>query len=246
MKRCNILGVNINVTNMKETVNEIETNLNRVKGNYICMTNVHTTVISYEDKEYREIQNGGYMALPDGKPLCIVSKMRGYKEAERVAGADLMGEIFKLSETKGYTHFFYGSTESTIAKILLMLKKTYPLLNIVGTYSPPFRKLTEEEDKYISMLINDASPDFLWVGLGAPKQEIWMYRHRNTIKSLMIGVGAAFDYYAGNIKRAPLWVQNLSLEWLYRLIQEPKRLFKRYAVYNVKFVLYILRKNSKP
>lgn len=240
LKTCNILGVNINVTNMKETVKVITENLENIKGNYICVSNVHTTVMSYEDESYKAIQNGGFMALPDGKPLSIVSKKRGFKEAERVTGPDLMEEIFKISEERGYSHYFYGSTQETLDILRVKLKEKYPNIGIAGMYSPPFRKLTKEEDIEIVNNINKTNPDFVWIGLGAPKQEIWMSEHKNRVNGLMLGVGAGFDYHAGNISRAPKWMQDYSLEWLYRLLQDPQRLFKRYFITNTKFISYII------
>lgn len=240
LKTCNILGVNINVTNMKETVKIITENLENIKGNYICVSNVHTTVMSYEDESYRNIQNGGFMALPDGKPLSIISKKRGFEEAERVTGPDLMEEIFKISEERGYKHYFYGSTEETLYLLKETLNKRYSSMKIVGMYSPPFRKLTEEEDKEIIENINKANPDFVWIGLGAPKQEIWMSEHKDKVNGLMIGVGAGFDYHAGNITRAPKWMQSMSLEWLYRLMQDPRRLMKRYIETNIKFIIFTI------
>ena len=241
MKTCNILGVNISVTDMKETVSYICNNLEILKGNYICVSSVHTTVMSYEDEKYRQIQNAGVMALPDGGPLSVVSRMRGFKEGERVTGPDLMEELFNISEEKGYTHYFYGSTQETLDELKIKLSEKYPKLNIVGMYSPPFRKLTEEEDDTIIDNINRSNAEFIWVGLGAPKQEIWMYEHRNKVNGLMLGVGAGFDYHAEKIKRAPKWMQKYSLEWLYRLCQEPKRLFKRYMNTNLKFIWRIYR-----
>ncbi|HAT4174598.1 WecB/TagA/CpsF family glycosyltransferase [Clostridium perfringens] len=241
LETCNILGVNINVTNMKSTVSYITENLDSLKGDYICVSNVHTTVMAYEDKKYMKIQNSAAMALPDGKPLSIVSKKRGYKEAERVTGPDLMEQIFKISKENNYKHYFYGSTEETLELLKKNLNNKYPEINIVGVYSPPFRKLTDQEIFEIEKKINDSNADFVWVGLGAPKQEIWMYENRNKINSLMIGVGAGFDYHAGNIKRAPIIMRNLSLEWLYRLMQDPKRLFKRYFFTNIKFIKLIFK-----
>ena len=243
LKTCNILGVNINVTNMKDTVKVITENLEDIKGDYICVSNVHTTVMSYEDESYKKIQNGGFMALPDGKPLSIVSKKRGFKEAERVTGPDLMEEIFNISEEKRYSHYFYGSTQETLDILKEKLNEKYPNMKISGMYSPPFRKLTKDEDNKIIENINNANPDFIWVGLGAPKQEVWMSEHKNKIKGLMLGVGAGFDYHAGNISRAPKWMQSMSLEWLYRLLQDPKRLLKRYMYTNFKFIKLIKRES---
>lgn len=240
MKICNILGVNISVTNMQETVSYIEGNLERLKGNYICVSNVHTTVMSYENEMYRNIQNSGAMALPDGGPLSVVSRIRGFKEAERVTGPDLMSEIFKISEEKEYKHYFYGSTQETLDELKTKLNRKYPKLNIAGMFSPPFRKLTSEEDDEIIKSINNSKADFIWVGLGAPKQEIWMYDHKDKINGLMLGVGAGFDYHADKLERAPKWMQKSSLEWFYRLCQEPKRLFKRYFNTNTKFIYYLI------
>lgn len=242
METCNILGVNVNAINMGDTISFIESNLKEIKGNYICVSNVHTTVMAYEDVNYKNIQNGGVMALPDGKPLSVVSKLKGYKKCERVTGPDLMECIFEISEKKGYKHFFYGSTEETLKKLKKELNLKFKDLNIVGMYSPPFRELSEKEEIMIISEINKNQPDFVWVGLGAPKQEIWMNKNKNKINGLMIGVGAGFDYHAKNIKRAPNFMQNAGLEWLYRLLQDPKRLFKRYLVTNTKFIYLNLKK----
>ena len=151
-----------------------------------------------------------------------------------------MREIFLCSKKEGYTHYFYGSTPETLHILEKKLKEQYQL-SIAGMYSPPFRVLTEEEDRDVLAKINRAKTDFIWVGLGAPKQEEWMYAHRDQVTGLMIGVGAGFDYFAGNIKRAPLWMQRCSLEWVYRLLQEPRRLFKRYLFTNTKFLWLVLR-----
>lgn len=229
---CDILGVHIAAVNMKWVLEYLRKNIQDLKGDYICVSNVHTTVTSYEDSKYLAIQNNALMALPDGGPLSSLGRKRGYPNMERVTGPSLMGEVFK----EGYRHYFYGSTEETLELLKDKLIKDYPNMTIVGMYSPPFRLLTNEEDEEVIKHINDTNPDFVWVGLGAPKQEIWMSEHQGKISGLMIGVGAGFDYYAGNIKRAPLWMQEHNLEWLYRLIQDPKRLFKRYLVTNTKFI----------
>ena len=237
---CEMLKTNINVTNMAETLEYLTRNLEELRGKYVCVSNVHTVVMSYENEEYRNIQNSAAMVLPDGKPLSVVSRLRGYKEAQKVSGPDLMPEMFKLSEEKGYIHYFYGSTEETLEKLKEALLTRYPKLKIAGMYSPPFRPLTEVEDEAIIRRINDASPDFIWVGLGAPKQEQWMYAHRDKLCGIMLGVGAGFDFHAGTVKRAPIWMQKCGLEWLHRLTQDPKRLFKRYVVTNTKFIWYLL------
>jgi N-acetylglucosaminyldiphosphoundecaprenol N-acetyl-beta-D-mannosaminyltransferase len=241
MEICNILGVNINVTNMIEMLNYISSNLNSLKGKYICVSNVHTTVIACENQSYKNIQNKALINLPDGRPLSVLSKLRGFKEAKRVTGPDLMEEVFKISELRGYTHFFYGSTNEILHDLKVKLIQRYPQIEIKGIYSPPFRELSKYEDQEIVQQINLANPDFLWVGLGAPKQEIWMYNHRNIVSALMIGVGAGFDYHSGKLKRAPEWMQWLSLEWFYRLLQQPKKLIKRYLFTNLKFIYYLVK-----
>lgn len=233
---CNIMGVNIAAINMEWLLDYLEKNLSEIKGDYICVSNVHTTVTSYEDATYCAIQNGGLMAIPDGGPLSTVGQKRGYKNMERTTGPSLMGEIFEISAKKGYRHYFYGSKEETLELLQQKLTNNYPGIQIAGMYSPPFRTLTEEEDKVVVEKINETKPDFVWIGLGAPKQEKWMAAHLGKINGLMIRVGAGFDYYAENIKRAPEWMQKNNLEWLYRLLQDPKRLFKRYLITNTKFI----------
>ena len=241
---CNIMGVNIAAINMHWLIKYINMNLEDIKGDYICVSNVHTTVMSYEDATYCDIQNEGLMAIPDGGPLSTVGQRRGYKDMARTTGPGLMGEIFKITEEKEYRHFFYGSDEKTLSLLSQKLKEHYPGIQIVGMYSPPYRPLTEEEDEKVIEKINSTNPDFVWVGLGAPKQERWMSAHQGIVQGLMIGVGAGFDYYADNIKRAPLWMQNNNLEWLYRLLQDPKRLFKRYWHTNIKFIWNVLVKGK--
>lgn len=219
---------------MAETVAYIEEHIDELRGKYICVSNVHTTVTGYEEADYRNIQNTAALALPDGKPLSLYSKKHGFPEAERVTGPDLMGELF--SRDNGLHHYFYGGKEETIQVLSEKLPGEYPSLRIAGMVSPPFRPLTEEEDERELQKMNDAKADIIWIGLGAPKQERYMYEHRGKVNGVMIGVGAGFDYYAGTIKRAPMWMQKLSLEWLYRLMQDPKRLFRRYFATNFKFL----------
>lgn len=241
---CKILGTDINVTDMEQTVQYLSHNLDELRGKYICVSNVHTTVMAYRDKDYRKVQNQAAMALPDGKPLSIVSKRRGYKEAKRVPGPDLMPEIFRISREKGYRHYFYGSTEETLEKLRIKLKEKYPYLKIAGAYAPPFRPLSKEEDNQMIHRINEAKPDFIWVGLGAPKQEIWMNAHMDQVSGIMIGVGAAFDFSAGTVKRAPKWMQELCLEWLYRILQDPVRLIPRYFGTNLSFLWNVSRESK--
>ena len=231
-----ILGVKIAAIDMDWLLRFTKENIRNLSGDYMCVANVHTTVMASEDDEYRVIQNSGVMAIPDGGPLSSIGKKRGAYNMARTTGPSYMGEVIKMSAENGYRHYFYGSTRETLDKLKIELDRSYPGLQIVGMYSPTFRSITEEEDKEIVRSIVDSSPDFIWVGLGAPKQEKWMAAHQGRVKGFMVGVGAGFDYFAGNIKRAPEWMQNANLEWVYRLMQDPKRLFKRYLVTNAKFV----------
>lgn len=241
---CSILGVHISAVNMEETLDYLTQHLKELSGRYICVANVHTTVMSFDDEKYRRIQNEAALTLPDGKPLVVVARQRGCRSAGRVAGPDLMGELFRISAFHGYRHFFYGSSEDTLCKLREKLEKTYPGLVIAGMISPPYRELTAEEDDAYVRQINAAEADFVWIGMGAPKQELYMASHQGRIRGVMIGVGAGFDYHAGNIRRAPQIMQKLCLEWLYRLLQDPKRLFKRYISTNGRFIR-LVREESR-
>lgn len=233
---CNIMGVNVAAIDMKWLLDFTEQNIKDLSGDYICVSNVHTTVIAFEDPEYLKVQNGSIMAIPDGGPLSTVGQKRGFKSMRRTTGPSFMEELLKASAERGYRHYFYGSTNETLEKLNKVLEHDYPGTQIAGMYSPPFRPLTTEEDQAIVERINEVNPDFIWVGLGAPKQEKWMAKHQGKINGLMVGVGAGFDYFAGNIDRAPEWMQRSNLEWVYRLMQDPKRLFERYLVTNTKFI----------
>lgn len=245
MERCTILKTNINVTDMDTVLCTIEDSLEEVRGNYICVSNVHTTVMAFRDENYRKIQNESWMSLPDGKPLSMVSKKRGFENAGRVPGPDLMPKVFEKSREKKYRHFFYGSTDQTLKMLEQKIREKYPYLEIAGMYSPPFRKLTEEEDREIVEKINETKPDFVWVALGAPKQEIWMAEHKNKVHALMVGVGAAFDFEAGTVKRAPKWMQEMCLEWFYRILQDPMRLIPRYVNTNISFMWNVYKEGRQ-
>ena len=236
-----ILGVNIAVTNMQDTIELILSQIDELKGKFICLSNVHTTVMSDQDEEYKKIQNAAFLALPDGSPLALLQRLRGYKGAEQVAGPDLMPALWKATENTGISHYFYGSRQETIDALKRELLKKYPRLAIAGMEAPPFRPLTEEEDREAVRKINESGAQIVWVGLGAPKQERWMYEHRSSVNALMLGVGAGFDFHAGTVKRAPAWMRNHYLEWLYRLTQDPKRLWKRYVETNGKFILLSIK-----
>ena len=204
---CQIMGVSLAAINMPWLINFTKKYVKELSGDYLCVSNVHTTVMSYEDAAYCAVQNGGIMAIPDGGPLSSVGRKRGFSEMERTTGPDYLKEVLKISAEEGYRHYFYGSTEETLEKLSETLKKEYPGVQVAGMYSPPFRALSTEEDAEIIRTINESQADFVWIGLGAPKQERWMAEHQGKVEGFMVGVGAAFDYLAGNIERAQMWMQ---------------------------------------
>ncbi len=241
---CDIMGVKIAAINMAWLLEFTQKNIKKLSGDYICVANVHTTVTAYEEEDYREIQNEGIMAIPDGGPLSSIGNKRGFCTMARTPGPSYMEAVMNMSVQNGWRHFFYGSTDDTLGKLRGRLEETFPGVQIVGMCSPPFRELTEIENIEIINKINKAEPDFVWVGLGAPKQERWMSEHQGKIKGLMVGVGAGFDYLTGNINRAPKWMQEHNLEWLFRLMQEPRRLFYRYWHTNLQFIWHACLKGE--
>ncbi|WP_418747617.1 WecB/TagA/CpsF family glycosyltransferase [Frisingicoccus sp.] len=241
---CNILGVEIAAIDMAWLLDFTEKNLKDLSGDYGCVSNVHTTITASQDMDYLKVQNGGVIAIPDGGPLSTVGRKRGYKNMKRTTGPSYMGEIFKMSVKHGWKHYFYGGTEECLKKLYNALQKNYPGIEVAGMYSPPFRPLTEGEDRAVIKRINETVPDFVWIGLGAPKQENWMAAHQGKVNGFMVGVGAGFDFHAGIINRAPEWLQNHNLEWAYRLMQDPRRLFSRYWHTNFKFIWNVMMKGK--
>ena len=197
-----------------------------------------------ENADYKQVLNEAAFVFPDGKPIAFLQQKKGLIGAERVAGPDFMEHMFRDTQDGKISHFFYGSSQETLYALKDNLLRKYPGLNIKGMYSPPFRELSAEEDQADVDMLNNSGADIIWIGLGAPKQEKWMNAHEGKVSGVMMGVGAGFDFHAGTIKRAPKWIQKIGFEWLYRLFQDPGRLFKRYFVTNIKFMWYLLfRKN---
>lgn len=245
MERVNIIGVQISAVNMDEVLSLLKRKINEIRGQYICAANVHTTVYACEHPEYKKIQNQSYLTLPDGKPLSIVGKKKGYKNMGRVTGPEFLENVLKISEQNGWKHYFYGNTKENLEKLIDYLKKEYPNLEIVGYEPSIFRVLEPKEEKELVERINMSSPDFVWVGLGAPRQEEFCSKLCAKTKSVWVGVGGAFNVLAGIIPRAPEWMQKYCLEWLYRLMKEPRRLFKRYFATNTKFIYYLMKYKNK-
>ena len=237
-KRVNIIGVPISIVNMDILLDFLSNNINKIKGNYICASNVHTTVTAHDDKKYFIVQSESIMSLPDGKPLARVGNKKGHKEMKKTTGTHFMQETFTDKRFKNKRHYFYGNTKENLELMIKKIKKDYPKLKICGYEPSIFRELTDEEVDELSDRINKAKADFVWVGIGAPRQEILMHRLKGKTNSVMTGVGGAFNIFAGLVKDAPKWMQNAGLEWLYRFSKEPRRLFKRYVVTNSKFIWY--------
>lgn len=241
-----VRGVKVSVTNLKAACEIIDSWIRSQNKAYVCVIPVSTIVECQDDKEYMEIVNHADMATPDGMPLVWLGKLKGYKDISRTYGPDLMLAVCEMSQKMRYTHYFLGSTPEVCRLLEVKLKERFPRLSIVGKYSPPFGEWSLEEDEKIVEEINRVHPDILWVGLGSPKQDYWMYRHRDNIDtSVMLGVGAAFDFIAGTKKQAPRWMQKAGLEWFFRLCCEPKRLWRRYLIGNPKFIYYLLTDTLK-
>ena len=241
-KRFNVLGVGVCSINMSLALRTIEKWIEQRESNYVTVTGVHGVMESQRNEEILKIHNQAGMVTPDGMPLVWLGRLSGNKNIAQVCGTELMLAICKQSAAKGYRHYFYGGNEGVPEILEKNLKGKFPELNVVGTYSPPFRSLSNEEDEGIIKTINSANPDIVWIGLSTPKQERWMAEHVSRLNApVMIGVGAAFDFNAGLKKRAPVWIQKMCLEWFYRLVSEPRRLWRR-SLNNIPlFVLLIIQ-----
>jgi len=240
-ERCDVLGVGISPTSLPAAVRTVQGWIARLQRHYVCVTGMHGVIECQRDEELKRIHNGAGMVTPDGMPMVWLSKLCGFSQTQRVYGPDLMLEICAASVAAGHRHFFYGGNEGIADLLAEQLRKKFPGIQIVGTFCPPFRKLTDEEDRNLINVINACSPDIVWVGLSTPKQERWMASHRAHLNaSTLIGVGAAFDFHAGIKKQAPKWMQKNGLEWLFRLLSEPRRLWKRYCLGIPQFLWYLL------
>jgi N-acetylglucosaminyldiphosphoundecaprenol N-acetyl-beta-D-mannosaminyltransferase len=203
----------------------------------VAICNVHVVVSASRDAAYRDVINGADMATPDGAPVAWMLCRLGFAGQPRITGPDLMWALYGRCAAEGSPVYFYGSTEPTLAALADRLRIAFPNLLIAGMESPPFRALSDAEDAAAIDRINGSGAAMVFVGLGCPKQERWMAEHRGRVHAVMIGVGAAFDFHAGTLRRAPKWMQKNGLEWLFRLLSEPRRLWKRYVVTNTLFIL---------
>lgn len=238
-----VLDVNISVTNLKHSSEQILMWVRDKVQSYVCVAPVSTIVFCQKDGKYKEIVNGANMVTPDGMPVVWLGKLQGFKQVSRTYGPDLMALICEKGQAQGVRHFFYGATNATLDILQKELKLRYPQIVFAGAIAPECIEVGQKEDLSIIEKINNASPDIIWVALGSPKQDYWMFNHRKEIQApVMVGVGAAFDFVAGIKPQAPRWMQKSGLEWFFRLCSEPKRLWRRYLIGNTIFI-FLLMKN---
>lgn len=236
-ERVNVLGVGVSVLNLQCAHDLIAEAIASRRRGYITVTGVHGVTEAQEDAEFRRILNRSFLCTPDGMPMVWMGKLAGHATMDRVYGPDLMELICKSGVEEGWRHFLYGGGEGVAEALKAKLEARFPGIQIVGTFTPPFRPLNAEEESALIAQVAQAKPDLFWVGLSTPKQERFMAAFLPKLETtLMIGVGAAFDFHAGKVKQAPRWIQRSGLEWAYRLWQEPRRLWKRYARNNPLFV----------
>ena len=239
-----VVSLDVNVVQFESLVRQLHELREAGRAGYVCFSTVHMVMESHDSPEFGEKVNGADIVVPDGMPLVWMQKLQGRKDANRVRANDLMMRLMQYAAANHLKVGFYGGKPEVIDAIKVRAAAELPQLKIVYAYSPPFRPLTEEEDERIVREINAANPDFLFMGLGCPKQETWMAAHRDRLSSIMLGVGASFDFYAGNVKESPQWLGRLGLEWLYRLTQEPRRLWRRYLILNPRFMWLAARQLS--
>ncbi len=242
IRRFNVIGCKITALTFKEAVEAAIVRLQQGDGGYVCFTNVHASVMAHENDEFRDVVNSSFMSLPDGKPVYWVGKLLRVPGIEHIPGPDFFPELLSVKRSPALRHYFYGGKQDTLEKLVAAIEKKYPDAEIVGAESPPFRPLTLQEQRTTLDRIRSAQPDFLWVGLGAPKQEFWMARNWEALRpAVLLGVGAAFDFHAEVNQRAPEWMQKVGLEWIHRLGKEPGRLWKRYFYTNSMYFLYLFK-----
>ncbi len=227
----NLLGVRISALDLPGAVERVLAGVGRGEKGYVCIRDVHGVVKCQSDAELRRIHNEAYLVTPDGMPIVWALRLSGHRTADRVYGPDLMLALFAAGEKTGLRHFLFGSTPATLERLQSSLLARFPGARIVGAYSPPFGEWTAEQEDEIVSRINGVDADIVWVGLGTPKQELWMGRIRRRLDaSMLIGVGAAFDFHSGGKRQAPRLIQRSGFEWLFRMLSEPRRLGRRYAV----------------
>jgi len=241
MKKINsfaILGVKINELTLAETIDVINYWVENKLKNYVVLTGAHGIMEMQDDPELLQINNCAGLVTPDGMPEVWIGKLKGFKNIGKVYAPEIMMEIYKKGCEKKYRHFLYGGKEGVAEKLAKVIEEKYPGNKVTGYYCPPFRQLTVEEKQSVIKKINDSKADIVWCGLGCPKQERWMNEFRPLVNpSVLIGVGAGFDFLTGEKPLAPYWITRSGFEWFYRIFSDPKRLIRRYGKIVPRFIL---------
>jgi len=239
-ERFDVLGTRVDAVDPEGALSRIGQWLAAGEHRYVCLTNVHAVMEAHRDERLRRVHEGAGLAVPDGMPLVWVGRLKGHRTVRRVYGPDLTLQLCEEAARSGYRCFFYGGAPGVAAQLGETFARRFPGLRVVGAEAPPFRPLTAEEDDEAVRRINAATPDLVFVGLGCPKQELWMAAHRERLHApVLLGVGAAFDFHTGRVRQAPRWIMRSGLEWLFRLSQEPRRLWRRYLVYDARFACHL-------
>lgn len=233
----NVLGNRIDALNWEETIKRIGIWAQKRESRYISICDAHSVVRASRDEKHQGYIANADMATPDGFPVAWMLRRQGFRTQQRINGPDLMQHLLAHAEQNGLSVYFYGTTEATLSSLESRLKTSYPALKIVGCHAPPFRPLTREEDAADIERINASGAHYVMTGLGCPKEDRWMWEHKGKVLAVMLGIGAGIDFHAGTVARAPAWMREHGLEWLYRLAREPRRLWARYFKYNTLFVL---------
>jgi N-acetylglucosaminyldiphosphoundecaprenol N-acetyl-beta-D-mannosaminyltransferase len=240
-----IISLHIHNLSFQESVHIVSDRALMKQPGFVCFANVHMTIEAYNSPAFKKDLEKAFLILPDGKPLAVANRWLYHKKQERVSGMDFMPAILERASYLSTKIFLYGSTETVLNKLVEQITLRYPGVTVAGAVSPPFRALTEtERDAYIRQ-INESGAHFVLVALGCPKQEKWMSENYTSINAVLLGLGGAFPVMAGVQKRSPVWMQRLALEWLFRLIQEPRRMFKRYLYTNTLFIGLLLKELIK-
>ncbi len=231
-----ILGVRVDPTYYTAALAQVFSWSTRQESRYVCFANVHMLMEAHDSPEYNRVINSADLVTPDGMPLVWMMRLKGRRRQERVYGPTLMLHVLESAARENIPIGFYGSSPEVLQRLLTRMQERFPDLKVAYSFSPPFHEISQEVDAEIVERINTSSARILFVGLGCPKQEKWMAEHRGKINAVMLGVGAAFDFHAGLKSQAPAWMQNIGTEWVFRLIHEPSRLWRRYLYHNPRFI----------
>jgi N-acetylglucosaminyldiphosphoundecaprenol N-acetyl-beta-D-mannosaminyltransferase len=235
-----ILGTRIDPTSYPSAAAQIVGWAQNHESRYICVANVHMVMEAHDNPDFMDKVNGASLITPDGMPLVWALRRMGHPTQTRVYGPDLMLKVIEQAVGEKIPVGFLGGKPEVLNELMARLQEQFPALDVRYGFSPPFRPILPEEDAQMTVEINNSGARILFVGLGCPRQEIWMAEHAGKVQSVMLGVGAAFDFHAGAVRQAPHWMQNIGLEWLFRFIQEPGRLWRRYLYHNPRFILLVL------